>query len=310
MRARLLSPPLRRVRVFALAVPSLSLILALHLGWGSPARSWQDATGWRRLVAAPAPRSWIDLGAGEEPLHLQWLGHAGFVVDWQGTRLLLDPNTRDRCTIAPRRLEPGLSAAALGRVDAALISHAHYDHLDLPTLAAVPSLAEVVLPAGSEVYVEAVAASGTRIVGLAAGQSHRVGNLEVIAVPSRHNGSRLHPLASRQQALGYVVRSGKTAFYFAGDTGYGPHLAAIGRDFHPAVAILPIGAFRPWFPLHLYHLAPEEAVQAARDLGARVTVPSHFGTFVLSLDATDEALPRFARAARRAGLEWRMPSLR
>lgn len=314
-----------RRRSILLAVPAgLSLGLALHLGWGRGwlgprARPWEEATGWWEIAAPPPPRVLIPL-APDDAVYLRWLGHAGFLLSWHGTRLLLDPHLGSRCTVSPRLLElpPGLGAngrggASVPSVDAALISHAHYDHLDLATLRRVSELPRVLVPAGSEGYVRSLEARSTRVTGLAVGESRTVGALRVTAVPALHNGSRHHPLASRHLAVGWVVESGDVAVYFAGDTGYGPHFAAIGERYRPAVAVLPIGAFSPAFPIGRVHLSPEQAVQAARDLAAggavpRV-VPSHFGTFVLSLDRPEAALPRFACAAEEAGVPWSMPAL-
>jgi len=316
----------RRRRPLFLAVALAPLLggtlLVRHLnqGWG-PARPrpWRAATGWDRLPALPEPTAQIPLGPGAEPLALHWLGHAGFLLEWHGTRLLLDPNLSSRCTVSPRLMEspPGLpeGAASLPPVAAALVSHAHYDHLDLPTLEGVASLPVVVLPAGSEAYAEPLRGRGIRVVGVEEDEAVAVGALEIRAVPARHHGSRRHPLASHHRALGYVIRAAGTAVYFAGDTGYGPHFLAIGRRFRPAVAILPIGAYAPAFPIGRVHLSPEQAVRAARDLGEGaglpppLVVPCHFGTFVLSLDRPDEALPRFARAADHGGLRWIMPAL-
>lgn len=285
------------------------LALGWHLGWGIDPVGWVEATGWDRLVGAPVPSSTLLLGPGEEPLHLDWLGHSGFLLKWHGVRMLLDAHTGSRCTVAPRRLEASASPAELGAIDAALVSHAHYDHLDPTTLAGLERLDRVILPRGSEGYVAGLTHRGAAIFGVDEGEVTRVGELEVVAVAAQHNGNRFHPLASEQRAVGYVIRHGETAIYFAGDTGFGPHFAAIGERYHPRLALLPIGAFRPSFPLRHFHLSPEEAVAAAKALRVERVVPCHFGTFVLSLDGTDEALPRFARAAQEAGLRWVMPNL-
>jgi len=173
----------------------------------------------------------------------------------------------------------------------------------------VQELGEVVLPAGTEAYLSAKEWSRVRTIPLLPWESVRVGPLEVFAVPAAHNGSRFHPLTSRHLAVGWVLRAGDRVLYYAGDTGFGDHLAAIAERFHPQLAILPIGAFRPRWPMRLYHLGPEDAVAAARVLGVDTVVPCHFGTFRLAWDGPAEALPRFASAAAAADLRWVMPVL-
>jgi L-ascorbate metabolism protein UlaG (beta-lactamase superfamily) len=290
----------------ALAVPPLGA-LAAHTGWlGSP-RPWQDATGWATLRKRPEPRDTFELGGGE--LRLDWLGHSGFLLEWRRTRLLVDPNLSPRCTVARRVLEPAVAPAALVGIDAALVSHGHRDHLDLPTLLALPDLGTVVVPAGSERYAAGVRRRGVRVAGLAPGGAMRFGELEVVATEAAHNGGRNHPWASRHTALGYVVRAGGDAVFFAGDTAARADFAGLRSAFRPCLAVLPIGAWLPRWPLRHYHLSPEDAVAAAVALGLETVVPCHFGTFALALDHPAAALPRFAGAAAAAGVSWAMPKL-
>jgi L-ascorbate metabolism protein UlaG (beta-lactamase superfamily) len=296
----------------AIGVSALSVsALALHLGWLSRPRPWPSATGWDRLASdlrpAVATRPWPDAPGRPAP-RLYWLGHSGFLLEWGGTRLLLDPNTSDWCTVSRRRLEPAAALESLGAVDAVLISHAHFDHLDLPSLRRLPGRPEIVVPAGSEELVR-LPGGRRRTIGLTLWQSATIGALEVIAVPAQHNGGRLHPLHSRRLAVGYVVRLAGDAIYFAGDTGTGEHFAAIGKRYRPRLALLPIGAYAPRWPIGRVHLNPEQAVEAARQLGCELVMPMHFGTFALALDRPAAALPRFARAARAHQLRWLMPRL-
>lgn len=206
-------------------------------------------------------------------------------------------------------MERPVDAGELGPVDAALVSHAHRDHFDPATLAAVPAIGALLLPRGSEDYLSPRPRNVGRIVGLAPGESTTIGPLEITAAPVFHHGNRNHPLTSAKVAVGYVIRCGARAIYFAGDTGARAPFAEVGARHHPDLAILPIGAYAPAWPIGRVHLSPEQAVGAARALGAPLVVPCHFGTFVLALDREDEALPRFAAAAAAAGLEWAMPEL-
>ncbi|HEX6203600.1 MAG TPA: MBL fold metallo-hydrolase, partial [Thermoanaerobaculia bacterium] len=203
-----------------LAAPALAVgWLAARIGWTAPERPWREATGWRRVPPGERPSAvppW-PAEAGEPP-RLTWLGHSGFLVEWHGRRILLDPHTGARCTLARRVLERPLRAADLGAVDAALISHAHYDHLDLPTLAAVPRLDLVVVPAGSERWAARLP-ERVRVAGAGLGETVDLAPLAAVAVPAAHNGHRHHPLGGGRRAIGWVLRSPSAALYFAGDTG-------------------------------------------------------------------------------------------
>lgn len=292
-----------------LVLVALSILLALLLGWLRPRRTWAEATGWNRIPDAHRAPLRSRFEAEGESLDLFWLGHSGFVLQWAGHTVLLDPNLSTRCTVAKRSMELPDDLAPLRVIDAALISHAHFDHLHLQTLQRLPGLRMVVVPACGEPFVRAAGLPGVAVQRLAVGQTLTLGDLQVVAVPAAHHGGRFHPLRARHPAVGYVVRRGGFALYFAGDTAFANDFEAIRDQCRPQLAILPIGAFAPRLPLKHHHMNPEEAVQAAQRLGAAMTVPCHFGTFTLSFDRPWMALPRFARQARTAGLRWFMPIL-
>ncbi len=299
----------RLPRLFLLVLLCLGGLLGLWVGWLTPVRDWRTATGWDQVPPHHLPASTVLWGdsAGPPP-EIHWLGHSGFVLRWHGQTILIDPNTSRWCTVSRRLMERPAELTALGAVDAALISHAHYDHLDMPSLRGV-RLDTIVVPAGGETYFSAPEWDRTRLAPLAVGERLTLGELEIVAVAAEHNGNRFHPLASRQLAAGYVIRSPRAALYYAGDTGFGDHFAGVREQFHPRAAILPIGAYAPRIPLKYYHLSPEEAVEAAKVLGVETVVPCHYGTFVLSLDRPSSALPRFAAAAHQQRVRWIMPPL-
>jgi L-ascorbate metabolism protein UlaG (beta-lactamase superfamily) len=275
------------------------------VGWFTAPRAWRQATGWDRIPARERPVAVVPAALDSDSPEIRWLGHSGFRIVWGGTTVLLDPNTSRWCTVSRRVLEP---VTVTGPADAVLISHAHFDHLDLPTLRGLSRVGVVVLPAGSQDAVDVQGIAST-VLPIRAGERTTVGDLEIVAVPAAHNSSRLHPFRGRAAGLGYVIRRGTRTVYYAGDTGFANDFDAIRREHHPDIAILPIGAFAPRIPMRYYHLSPEEAVAAARILDADLVIPCHFGTFALSLDRPDQALPRFARAAAAASLRWEMPRL-
>jgi L-ascorbate metabolism protein UlaG (beta-lactamase superfamily) len=299
----------RRTTAIAVVIVSIGIAtLGWWVGWWSRARPATEATGLAAIPASQRPGpspAWSAALVGVEPPDLWWLGHSGFVLRWRGTTLLLDPNLDRWCTISRRRLLPVPDPRAIGPVDAVLVSHAHFDHLDLPTIAAIEGTPRIVVPSGAERWLD----DEDHATPVGAGDHLRVGALEVVAVRAAHNGNRFHPFASDVPALGYIVRAGGGAVYFAGDTGFANDFEDIGRRFHPRLAILPIGAWSPRVVMRRYHLSPEEAVEVASRLGVNVIVPCHFGTFTLALDRPDRALPRFAAAARARGIRWLMPPL-
>jgi L-ascorbate metabolism protein UlaG (beta-lactamase superfamily) len=276
----------------------LGLLLAMvwaawMLGWLSPRRPWTETTGWHRIPESSRPP---EAALSGEP----W-------IRWHGQTILLDPNLSGHCTVSRRIMERPPALAGIGPVSV-LISHAHFDHLNVDTLEGLDDLSSVTIPDGSEVFLERISARGIAVIPARQDQTYRIGALRVTPVPAAHNGNRFHPLRSTFAAVGYMISApdGMT-LYYAGDTAYANPWEELRDRFHPDLAILPIGAYAPRFPLKHHHLNPEEAVMAARRLGVGKVIPCHFGTFTLSFDRPASALPRFAEAAKAERLNWAMP---
>jgi L-ascorbate metabolism protein UlaG (beta-lactamase superfamily) len=229
--------------------------------------------------------------------YLIWLGHATFLIHVQGRTLLTDP-----CLTAPplmRRLcPPPLDLRDLA-VDYLLISHGHYDHLDLATLAMLPgpgSTALVPLGLGAQVR-----AGNPRLAVQEADwyQVYDTGpELRITLLPAQHWHRR--GLTDLNRALwgSFHLRWGGRSLYFAGDTGYQDHFREIAALVGPVdAALLPIGAYDPGYMMQQSHMNPEEALRAAGDLRAARMVPMHFGTFDLSDEPLGEPLARLLAAA-------------
>jgi len=246
-------------------------------------------TGRRRRAPAraPVPEVQPDVELLRRPplegLRVTWLGHASWLVQGAGTSVLVDPVLGPRISgFIRRNAGPGLSAEQLPPIDACLVSHNHYDHLDLPTLRAV----------GAPV----VAGSGTRpnlkelpCTELAWWERLSVGGLTVTFVPGQHWSRR--GLADANEALwgGFVIEGGGARVYHAGDTAYFAGFQDIGRCFPRLdAALLPIGAYDPEWFMRSQHMTPEDAVQAFIDLGARHFLAMHWGTFKLTDEPLDE----------------------
>jgi N-acyl-phosphatidylethanolamine-hydrolysing phospholipase D len=248
-----------------------------------------------------------DRAALERNPSLTWIGHASFLVRLDGATFLTDPVWSDRASplsfAGPRRLvPPGVPLEVLPKVDVALLSHDHYDHTDLPTVRLLAAHGvPFVVPRGVGELVRG--AGGVTAGELGWWESVGVAGVTVTCVPSRHFSGRTIRDRNHRLWAGFVV-SGKTRrFYHAGDTAIFDGFAEIGRRTGPIdVALLPIGAYEPRAMMGPIHLNPEEAVQAALDLGARRAIGMHFGTFDLADEPLDEPPRRFLAEAARRGL--------
>jgi L-ascorbate metabolism protein UlaG (beta-lactamase superfamily) len=202
------------------------------------------------------------------PDRLRWLGHATVLVELDGVRILTDPLLRS-WVLHLRRAAP-LPVGGLEGLDAVLISHVHYDHLDLPSLQRVDRGVPIVLPRGAGRLVRS---RGFRAVEeLEVGEATRVGALVVRAVPAEHDSSRLFGTTS--EALGYVLE-GSRRIYFPGDTDLRQGMADLAPGLD--VALVPIWGWGP--SLGPGHLDPRRAAEALTLLRPRVAVPIHWGTY-------------------------------
>jgi L-ascorbate metabolism protein UlaG (beta-lactamase superfamily) len=232
-----------------------------------------------------------------EGLRLTWLGHASWLVQGAGASVLIDPVLGPSISgFIRRNAGPGLTADQLPRIDASLVTHNHYDHLDLPTLMAVG--APVVAGLGTRPDLRDL-----RCIELAWWERHQVGGLTLTFIPSQHWSRR--GLADVNRALwgGFVVEGGGVRVYHAGDSAYFEGFGEIGRRFPELdAALLPIGAYDPEWFMRSQHMNPEEAVQAFLDLGARRLVAMHWGTFKLTDEPLDEPPRRLRQEWARRGL--------
>jgi len=237
-----------------------------------------------------------------------WIGHSTLLVQMGGQSFLTDPIWSPTASpiswLGPRRwVEPGLELDALPPLDFVLISHSHYDHLDLPTLVRLAQRGRetrFLVPLGNAGLLRD--AGIERVEEFDWGQDTRVGGLEVTCVPSQHWSQRGPFDARRSLWCAWVVLAPERRFYFMGDSGWYPGFADIGRVFGPFdLAAVPIGAYQPVAMMRPHHLDPEQAVQAGLALGAHRLVAIHFGTFDLSDEPLDEPPLRFRAAASKAG---------
>ena len=197
---------------------------------------------------------------------ITYVGHATTLIELDGAVMLTDPLLRARIGHV-RRIAP--PAAALPPLDAVLISHAHRDHLDLPSLRRLPDGVPVYAPPAAAAVVRR---AGRSVQALLPGDRVRIGEVEVLAVPARHDGRRV-PVGSERRAIGYVV-SGSASVYFAGDTDLFAGMRELaGMD----TALLPVWGWGP--KVGPGHMDPERAARAAALLAPRTAIPIHWGTY-------------------------------
>ncbi len=268
---------------------------------------WDRITGKRRRTPdrAPVPSVAPDLAtlrrppAPGEPARITWLGHASFLVQLDGVSLLVDPALGPKLFggIA-RNVPPGVAIEDLPKIDAVLVSHAHYDHLDLPTVQKVG--APVIAGLGLERWFRDRKIFATE---LGWWSSARVGPVRITFVPSQHWSRRGLFDTNRTLWGGFVVEGTRATVYHSGDSAYFAGFKEIGARFpNIDAALLPIGAYDPpWF-MESMHMNPEQALRAFRDLGARTFVAMHWGTFKLADEPLDEPPRRLEAERVRLGL--------
>ncbi len=278
-------------------------------------KSLQDVRRWRRTrQKAPWPDHIEDPlcpppgRVAHDRIGVTFIGHSTFLLQIGGIAVLTDPIWSVRCSpvrfAGPRRARPpGQSLDALPGVELLLVTHNHYDHMDLPTLRQVRRRWAPPVATGLG-NARHLAKAGIRsAVELDWWQSTELAGARLTYVPAQHFSSR--GLHDRNQCLwgGFVIEAGGAVVYFAGDSGYCPHFAEIGRKF-PRIdlALLPIGAYEPRWFMRQQHVNPEEAVRAHLDLRPRRSLGMHFGTFQLTDEAIDAPVSALQDARSRAGV--------
>jgi len=285
---------------------------------GMPPKSLADVLRWwaageRTRWPTSVPNAHADRPPRRiegESLRISFVGHASFLIQTAGSNILLDPVWSDRVSplsfAGPRRVRPpGIAFADLPPIDAVLVSHCHYDHLDLATLSSLAAKHQprVITPLGNDAIMRAHDPA-IRAEAHDWGDRVDLGNgLSVTLAPMRHWSAR--GVFDRNKALwaAFVIETPAGRIYHVGDSGYGDghHFRAARERFGPfCLAILPIGAYEPRWFMRDQHMNPEESVQAWRDCGAEFALAHHFETFPLTDEAIDA--PRRALNAALAGI--------
>jgi L-ascorbate metabolism protein UlaG (beta-lactamase superfamily) len=263
---------------------------------------WPDRI---EITPGPAPAACVD----GDSLHITFINHTTFLIQLKGLNILTDPIWSERCSpvsfTGPKRVHaPGILFEDLPKIDIVLITHNHYDHMDIPTLKRLQKnfAPRIYVPLGNG---RTLARHGMRdAVEMDWWEELPLSScLKLICVPARHFSARGLRDQNKNLWSGFVIEGGPGAVYFAGDTGTGPHFEQIASRFPDiSAALLPIGAFLPEWFMAPHHLSPADALRAHFILNARTSIATHFGTFPLADDGRLEPETALLDALRRADM--------
>jgi L-ascorbate metabolism protein UlaG (beta-lactamase superfamily) len=267
------------------------------------------AVPWPKKIevkpALPIPRS--------ERLRITMVGHATLLIQVSGLNILTDPVWSDRASplsfAGPERVTiPGIAFDDLPAIDLVLVSHNHYDHLDIPTLRRLHAVyrPRLITPIGNDLILRASIPEAEVVTG-DWGDRIAAGAAAAITLTRANHWSRRR-LTDRRMALwsGFLIETRRATIWFAGDTGYGD--GSIFRDLRtrhgpPDVALIPIGAYEPRWFMAAQHVNPKEAVRVFQDTGARRALGIHWGTFKLTDEGRDAPKEELLAALSHAGID-------
>ena len=288
-----------------------------HIIWKKPRKKiiTRFLTDPPKAPLSQIPRKALDgknIGAKSEDLRVFWLGHSTLIFDINGTRIMTDPIFGNAAPLPKivKRFQPSpLRRSEIPKLDldAILISHDHYDHLEKKTIQSlVKSDICFIVPLGVGARLRGWGIAADRITELNWGQSVEVGKLKITSVTSRHFSGRLLKDRNRTLWSAFVLTGLKHNVFFAGDGGYGSHFKDIGAKYGPFdLTCLEIGAWCERWPNS--HLFPEQTIQAHKELRGKYLLPIHWGAYDLAFHEWDEPIQRATAAAVKEKVELLTP---
>nr|NNM90854.1 MBL fold metallo-hydrolase [Bacilli bacterium] len=219
-------------------------------------------------------------------IRYKFLGHSTVLIEIDGTRFITDPIVSNRALVVRRKRPAVYEAEDLVDIDYVLLSHAHWDHLDRPTLRKIAkrSQARVICPHG---HLSLLADLGfTDIHEMGMEERLTLGAFTFSLTPVNHRGKRW--FERYRASAGIFVKNAQHSFWFAGDTGYRADFRKGMQETHPDVALVPIGSYEPREWYHIMHMSPEDALKAFLDIDANYMLPIHWGAFKMTREEVHE----------------------
>lgn len=204
---------------------------------------------------------------------ITFVGHATTLVEMSGVRILTDPLFRDRFRLLKRRVGLRAGSIDVDSLDAVVLSHMHFDHMDYPSLRMIPKHVPIIAPEGAARYLEREVLHD--VAEMRVGESMRIGGVEIHATPALHGSGFYWPMWFPRTVLSFMIEGTHTVF-FVGDSSLFDSMKELGESFDIDVALLPVWGYGPW--LRGDHMDPAQAASALGLLKPRVAVPIHWGT--------------------------------
>ena len=209
----------------------------------------------------------------QDSAHITFIGHATTLIEMSGVRILTDPVFRRRFRFLKRRTSLSPSSMLLDKIDAIVLSHMHFDHMDYASLRMIPKETPIIAPRGAGKYLRRKV--GHDVAEMSVGESVNIGGVEIHATPSQHTSGFYWPMWFPKTVLSYML-VGEQTVHFIGDTALFDHMRELGETFDIDLALLPIWGCGPY--LRGDHMSPADAARALEMLKPRVAVPIHWGT--------------------------------